>query len=85
VAFYIIFYIILSIEVTDEKTGDPEVFEDLVEGLNLEDCLGDGGYDSEKVFKLLEEKGVGPPGLKLRKNARGASRREVKPPKNSKN
>ncbi|KXB00322.1 hypothetical protein AKJ42_01160, partial [candidate division MSBL1 archaeon SCGC-AAA261C02] len=61
---------LLSIEVTDEKTGDSEVFEDLVEDLDPEDCLGDGGYDSEKVFKILKKKGVGPPGIKLRKNAR---------------
>ncbi|KXB03461.1 hypothetical protein AKJ47_02175 [candidate division MSBL1 archaeon SCGC-AAA261G05] len=61
---------ILSIEVTDEKTGDSEVFEDLVEDLDPKDCLGDGGYDSEKVFKILEKKGVGSPGIKIRKNAR---------------
>lgn len=35
---------LLSIEVTDEKTGDPEKFESLVEGLNVADCLGDGAY-----------------------------------------
>jgi len=67
---------LLSIEVTDEKTGDSEVFEPLVENLNLKDCLGDGAYDEEEVFKLLEEKGVGPPGIKIRKNAkRGLSPR----------
>ncbi|KXB03192.1 hypothetical protein AKJ45_02275 [candidate division MSBL1 archaeon SCGC-AAA261F19] len=61
---------LLSIEVTDEKTGDSKMFEPLIDDLNLEDCLGDGGYDSREVFKILEEKGVGPPGVKLRKNAR---------------
>ncbi|KXA99047.1 hypothetical protein AKJ41_06050, partial [candidate division MSBL1 archaeon SCGC-AAA259O05] len=60
----------LSIEITDEKTGDSEVFEELVEDLDLEDCLADGAYDSEEIFKLLEEKGVDPPpGVKLRKDA----------------
>lgn len=61
---------LLSIEVTDEKTGDSEVFEPLVKNLNLKDCLGDGAYDDEEVFELLEEKGIGPPGIKIRKNAR---------------
>ncbi|KXA93275.1 hypothetical protein AKJ64_01040 [candidate division MSBL1 archaeon SCGC-AAA259E17] len=61
---------LLSIEVTDEKTGDSEVFEELVEDLDLEDCLADGAYDSEEIFELLEEKGVDPPpGVKLRKDA----------------
>ncbi len=60
----------LSIEVTDEKTGDSEVFEDLVSDLNLEDCLADGAYDSEEIFEILEKKGVDPPpGVKLRKDA----------------
>lgn len=62
---------LLSMKVTDEKTGDSEVFESLVENLNLKDCLGDGSYDDKEVFELLEEKGVGPPGIKIRKNARG--------------
>lgn len=61
---------LLSIEVTDEKTGDSEVFEPLVEDLNLEECLGDGGYDDKEVFEILEEKGVGPPRVKLRKDAK---------------
>jgi len=62
---------LLSVEVTDERTGDSEVFEDLVEDLDLDDCLADGAYDAEKVFEFLEEKGVDPPpGVKLRKNAK---------------
>ncbi|KXB07259.1 hypothetical protein AKJ54_00470 [candidate division MSBL1 archaeon SCGC-AAA382K21] len=62
---------LLSIEVTDEKTGDSEVFEELIENLNLEDCLADGAYDSEEIFELLEEKGGDPPsGIKLRKNVK---------------
>ena len=61
---------LLSIEVTDEKTGDSEVFEDLVGSLELDDCLADGAYDTENIFDFLEEKGVGPPGIKIRKNAR---------------
>ena len=61
---------LLSIEVTDEKTADQKVFEPLVKNLNLENCLADGAYDHHKVFELLEEKGVGPPGIKIRKNAR---------------
>ncbi|KXB04790.1 hypothetical protein AKJ50_02010 [candidate division MSBL1 archaeon SCGC-AAA382A13] len=61
---------LLSIEVTDEKTGDSKVFGKLVKDLDLEDCLADGAYDSEEIFELLEEKGVDPPpGVKLRKNA----------------
>lgn len=61
---------LVSLEVTDEKTGDSEVFEDLVEDLDLEDCLADGAYDAEEIFKILEKKGVDPPpGVKLRKNA----------------
>lgn len=67
---------LLSIEVTNEKAGDSEVFGTLVNDLNLNDCLGDGAYDDEEVFELLEEKGVGPPGIKIRKNAkRGLSPR----------
>jgi hypothetical protein len=61
---------LLSIEVTDEKTGDSEKFEDLVKDLEMKDCLGDGSYDAEEVFKILEEKGLGPPGIKIRKDAR---------------
>lgn len=61
---------LLSLEVTDEKTGDSEVFEELVGDLDLEDCLADGAYDSEEIFKILEKKGVDPPpGVKLRKDA----------------
>ncbi|KXB08526.1 hypothetical protein AKJ56_01050 [candidate division MSBL1 archaeon SCGC-AAA382N08] len=61
---------LLSIEVTDEKTGDSEVFEDLVEDLDLENCIADGAYDSEEIFEILKEKGVDPPpAVKLRKNA----------------
>lgn len=61
---------LLSIEVTDEKSGDSEVFEELVDDLNLEDCLADGVYDTKEIFELLEEKGVDPPPeIKLRKDA----------------
>lgn len=42
----------LSIEITDEKTGDSEVFEDLVEDLDLEDCLADGACVSEEIFEF---------------------------------
>ncbi len=59
------------VEVTDERTGDSEVFEDLVEDLNLKDCLADGAYDTEEIFEILEEKKVDPPqGIKLRKDAK---------------
>lgn len=61
---------LLSIEITDEKTGDSEVFGDLVEDLDLKNCLGDGAYDTEEVFEILEKKGTGPPGIKIRKNAK---------------
>ena len=61
---------LLSIEVTDEKTADQKVFKPLVKNLNPKNCLADGAYDYHEVFKLLEEKGVGPPGIKIRKNAR---------------
>lgn len=61
---------LISIEVTDEKTGDSEKFGDLVKDIDLEDCLADGSYDDEDAFELLEEKGLGPPGIKIRKNAR---------------
>lgn len=60
----------LSIEITDEKTGDSEVFEELVEDLDLKECLMDGAYDTKEIFELLEKKGVDPPpGVKLRKDA----------------
>ncbi|KXB02149.1 hypothetical protein AKJ44_01305 [candidate division MSBL1 archaeon SCGC-AAA261F17] len=61
---------LLSIEVTDEKTKDSKMFEPLVEDLNLKDCLGDGGYDDKEVFEILEKKGLDPPGIKLRKDAK---------------
>lgn len=61
---------LLSLEVTDERTGDSEVFEELAEDLDLKGCLADGAYDSEEIFELLEEKWVDPPpGVKLRKDA----------------
>ncbi len=59
-----------KIKVTDEKTTDSETFEPLVENLNLKNCLADGAYDHKEAFELLEEKGVGPPGIKTRKNTR---------------
>lgn len=62
---------LISLEITDEKTGDSEVFEDLVEDVDLKDCLADGAYDTEEIFEILEERGVDPPpGIKLRKNAK---------------
>lgn len=61
---------LLSIEVTDEKTGDSEMAETLLKDLNLKDALMDGAYDDKEVFKLLEEKGVGPPDIKIRKDAK---------------
>lgn len=61
---------LLSLEVTDETTHDSAVFEDLVADVELEDCLADGAYDTEAIFEyLMEERGLDPPGVKVRENA----------------
>jgi hypothetical protein len=59
----------VTFEITDERTTDHEMVKPLLEKLNLEDALMDGAYDKEDVFKFLKEKGVGDPGIKIRKNA----------------
>ncbi|MDI6902775.1 MAG: IS5 family transposase, partial [Methanocellales archaeon] len=66
---------LLALEVTDERTGDGKMFEDLVE--QAEDNLGkgkikrvlaDGGYDAKENFDLLRQKSI-ESGIKTRENA----------------
>jgi IS5 family transposase len=62
---------LVSFQVTDETVHDTEVLEDLIQGLDLENCLGDGAYDSHQNFDLLEKliSEPGPPGIKTRRNS----------------
>jgi hypothetical protein len=59
----------ITFEITDERITDQEMVEPLLKDIKLKDALMDGGYDKEKVFKFLKEKGVAMPGIKIRKNA----------------
>lgn len=61
---------LLSIEVTDERTTDHEMLEPLIKDLPLKDLLADGGYDTYEAFKFLkEQKGLDPPGIRIRDKA----------------
>jgi hypothetical protein len=60
---------LLSIEVTNETTGDSEVLRPLLKDLNIKDGLMDGAYDTKDAFNFLKEKGVDCPGIKIRENA----------------
>ncbi|MBA3750731.1 MAG: IS5 family transposase [Nitrosopumilus sp.] len=65
---------ILALEVTDEKVHDGKVMEQLVEqvlenkNIKIKSVLADGAYDSNKNFKYLQKKKIGP-GIKVRKNS----------------
>jgi hypothetical protein len=59
----------VAFEITDEKTGDPEMVEPLLENIKINDALMDGAYDTESVFAYLNKKGINKPGIKIRKNA----------------
>lgn len=62
---------LISLEVSDEKTADSEMFKPLLEPLkNLKDILADGAYDTYDNFTyLMTERGLDPPGIKIRENA----------------
>ncbi len=62
---------LVSLEITDEKTADCEMFEPLLKDLNLKDVLADGAYDNEDSFEFLFSKEVKLPGIKIRENASG--------------
>jgi hypothetical protein len=61
---------LVSIEITDEKVVDEEMFRPLLKDVDIKDALGDGAYDNEDAFKFMEEKNVNIPGIKIRKNAK---------------
>lgn len=58
-----------AFEITDEKTGDHEMVEPLLEDLKIEDVLMDGAYDKKSFFAYLKKKGISKLGVKTRKNA----------------
>ncbi len=60
---------LLSIEVTEEKVADSEVLRPLLKGVNIEDGLMDGAFDTNDAFNFMKEKGVDCPGIKIRENA----------------
>ncbi len=60
---------LVTLEITDERISDKEMAKPLLDGVNLEDVLGDGAYDTEDLFNFLKEKGISRPGIKIRKNA----------------
>jgi IS5 family transposase len=75
---------IVSMEVTDERTGDGVMLVPLVtqarRRCNVARVLGDGAYDSRHNFQHLAAKGI-EPGIKVRKNssprARGCPARRL--------
>lgn len=68
---------ILTLEVTDERVGDSDRFESLVEGArrvaNVVKALGDGAYDSKEAYEYLEAKRVAA-GIRPRSNSSGKAR-----------
>jgi len=62
---------LVSLEVSDEKTGDNEMFKPLLEPVRkLKDVLADGAYDTRDCFEyLMTDRGLDPPGIKVRENA----------------
>lgn len=68
---------ILALEVTEERVGDGEMLEPLVEGASkrarVKRALGDGGYDSGENFTYLEGRGI-EPCIRVRRNSRGRAK-----------
>lgn len=60
---------LLRIEVTDERTTDAAMLPELVDDLDLTDCLADAGYSTYDIFETLQIRGLDPPGIKARSNA----------------
>jgi len=46
-----------------------KMLEPLLTDIPLKDALLDGAYDNKNAFEFFKRKGVGPPGIKIRKNA----------------
>ena len=60
----------MALEITDESVGDSKMFKPLLDKIeNIKDVLADGAYDTNDNFDYLDERGVGPPGIKIRDNA----------------
>jgi hypothetical protein len=63
---------ILALEVTDEKVGDGQMLQPLVEEASkkgkIAKTIGDGAYDTKSNFRYLDDKGIEPV-IKVRKNA----------------
>lgn len=68
---------ILTMEVTDERTGDSKMFKPLVERaseqVNVKLALADPAYDSRENFNFLEARGI-KPGIKIKRRASGKAR-----------
>lgn len=72
---------ILSISVTDERTGDSKKFDELLEGCKrntgdqnrIEKVCLDGAYDSREIFNKLDSEGIEPV-IRVRKNSSTRSR-----------
>ena len=77
---------VLAVEVTDERTGDSQVFDALLDATKknvgdpkrIKKALLDGAYDSKKIFNRLEKEGIDPV-IRVRKSssvrARGSPKR----------
>ncbi len=63
---------ILALKVTDEKVGDGQMLQPLVEEASkkgkITKTLGDGGYDSKSNFRYLNARKI-EPAIKVRKNS----------------
>ena len=63
---------ILALKVTDEKTGDGQMLQPLVEEASkkgkITKTIGDGAYDTKSNFRYLDTKEI-EPAIKVRKNA----------------
>jgi hypothetical protein len=57
--------ILLSLEVTEENTLDSEVLRPLLKGVNFEDALVDGAYDTNDTFEFMKSNSADCPGIKM--------------------
>ena len=62
---------LVSLEVSDEKTADCEMFKPLLKPIKkLKDVLADGAYDTHDCFEYYAtHHSLDPPGIKIRDNA----------------
>ncbi len=60
---------LLSLEVAKGNTLDNEELRPLSKGVNFEDALADGAYDTNDAFEFMKSNDADCPGIKIRGNA----------------